>query len=206
MTRAPSRHCWLAPAVHHHLVREGLRTSAGLVVDTGSAREVHHFALLAGYGAEAVCPWLAFETVAAMADCLPAGLTGKDANKRFIKAINKGLFKVMSKMGISTYQSYCGCADFRSDRPERRFRRAIFHRHGHPDRRHRPARSRRRSRAHPSVRIRQRPGAGQRAGSGRRIRLPRARRRAHVDAGYPSPNCNTPRAPTMFRPTRNTPS
>ncbi len=98
--------------VHHHLVREGLRTSTGLVVDTGSAREVHHFALLAGYGAEAVCPWLAFETVAAMNDYLPAGLSGKDASKRFIKAVNKGLLKVMSKMGISTYQSYCGAQIF----------------------------------------------------------------------------------------------
>ncbi|CAG0123939.1 glutamate synthase (NADPH/NADH) large chain [Rhodocyclaceae bacterium] len=98
--------------VHHHLVREGLRTSAGLVVDTGSAREVHHFALLAGYGAEAVCPWLAFETLATMGDYLPAGLSAKDANKRFIKAVNKGLLKVMSKMGISTYQSYCGAQIF----------------------------------------------------------------------------------------------
>ncbi len=99
-------------AVHHHLIREGLRTSAGLVVDTGSAREVHHFALLAGYGAEAVCPWLAFETVATMDSYLPEGLTSKEANKRFIKAINKGLLKVMSKMGISTYQSYCGAQIF----------------------------------------------------------------------------------------------
>ncbi|MDD5240661.1 MAG: glutamate synthase-related protein [Sulfuricella sp.] len=98
--------------VHHHLVREGLRTSAGLVVDTGSARETHHFALLAGYGAEAVCPWLTFETIDAMTDALPAGLSGKDANKRFIKAVNKGLLKVMSKMGISTYQSYCGAQIF----------------------------------------------------------------------------------------------
>jgi len=98
--------------VHHHLVRAGLRTRTGLVVDTGSAREVHHFALLAGYGAEAVCPWLAFETIAAMGDYLPAGLTGKDAGKRFIKAVDKGLLKVMSKMGISTYQSYCGSQIF----------------------------------------------------------------------------------------------
>ncbi len=98
--------------VHHHLIREGMRTSAGLVVDTGSAREVHHFALLAGYGAEAVCPWLAFETVASMGSFLPEGLTGKEASKRFIKAISKGLLKVMSKMGISTYQSYCGAQIF----------------------------------------------------------------------------------------------
>jgi len=96
--------------VHHHLVRNGLRTSAGLVVDTGSAREVHHFALLAGYGAEAVCPWLAFETLADMAPALK--LEAKEAKKRFVKAINKGLLKVMSKMGISTYQSYCGAQIF----------------------------------------------------------------------------------------------
>jgi len=97
-------------AVHHHLVHEGLRTSTGLVVETGSAREVHHFALLAGYGAEAVYPWLAFDSISSFD--LPAGLTAKDGHKRFIKAINKGLLKVMSKMGISTYQSYCGSQIF----------------------------------------------------------------------------------------------
>ncbi|MBU1215584.1 MAG: glutamate synthase large subunit, partial [Gammaproteobacteria bacterium] len=97
-------------AVHHHLVKEGLRTSTGLVVETGSAREVHHFALLAGYGAEAVYPWLAFDTISSFD--LPAGLDAKDAHKRFIKGINKGLLKVMSKMGISTYQSYCGSQIF----------------------------------------------------------------------------------------------
>ncbi len=96
--------------VHHHLVKAGLRTSTGLVVETGSVREVHHFALLAGYGAEAVYPWLAFDSIANME--LPAGLSAKDAQKRFIKAINKGLLKVMSKMGISTYQSYCGSQIF----------------------------------------------------------------------------------------------
>ncbi len=94
-------------AVHHHLVRSGLRTNTGLVVDTGSAREVHHFALLAGYGAEAVCPWLAFETIGSL------GLSDtKIAHKNFVKAIGKGLYKVMSKMGISTYQSYCGAQIF----------------------------------------------------------------------------------------------
>ena len=96
--------------VHLHLVREGLRTSTGLVVDTGSAREVHHFALLAGFGAEAVCPWLAFESIAAMS--ASSGADSTEAKKRFIKAIDKGLMKVMSKMGISTYQSYCGAKIF----------------------------------------------------------------------------------------------
>ncbi len=99
-------------SVHHHLVRAGLRTSAGLVVDTGSAREVHHFALLAGYGAEAVHPWLAFETIANMTELLPGDLSPSEAKKRFIKAVSKGLLKVMSKMGISTYQSYCGAQIF----------------------------------------------------------------------------------------------
>jgi len=97
-------------AVHHHLVKAGLRTSTGLVVETGSAREVHHFALLAGYGAEAVCPWLAFDSIEQFE--LPAGVSAKDGQKRFIKGINKGLLKVMSKMGISTYQSYCGSQIF----------------------------------------------------------------------------------------------
>jgi glutamate synthase (NADPH/NADH) large chain len=94
-------------ATHEHLVKTGLRTSAGLVIDTGSAREVHHFALLAGYGAEAVCPWLAFETIKHM-DVKDS----HEAAKKFVKAIGKGLYKVMSKMGISTYQSYCGAQIF----------------------------------------------------------------------------------------------
>ena len=99
-------------AVHHHLVRTGLRTDAGLVVETGSAREVHHFATLAGYGAEAINPYLAFETLASIRECLPEDLDAKEVQKRYIKAIGKGLFKVMSKMGISTYQSYCGAQIF----------------------------------------------------------------------------------------------
>ncbi len=99
-------------AVHHHLIRKGLRTSVGLVVETGEAREVHHFALLAGYGAEAINPYLAFETLADMADEFPAEVDGYEAVKRYIKAVDKGLLKVMSKMGISTYQSYCGAQIF----------------------------------------------------------------------------------------------
>ncbi len=98
-------------AVHQHLVRKGLRTSTGLVVETGSAREVHHFALLGGYGAAAVHPYLALETLHNMQDYLP-GIDPKEAEKKYIKAISKGLLKVMSKMGISTYQSYCGAQIF----------------------------------------------------------------------------------------------
>jgi glutamate synthase (NADPH/NADH) large chain len=101
-------------AIHQHLVNRGLRTSAGLVVETGSAREVHHFALLGGYGAEAVHPYLALETLLALAEGggLGAGIDGTKAIKNFVKAIGKGLRKVMSKMGISTYMSYTGSQIF----------------------------------------------------------------------------------------------
>jgi glutamate synthase (NADPH/NADH) large chain len=99
-------------AVHHHLIREGLRTSVGLVVESGEPREVHHFACLAGYGAEAINPYLAFETLIAMKDTLPQKLDDKEIVKRYIKSLGKGIMKVMSKMGISTYQSYCGAQIF----------------------------------------------------------------------------------------------
>jgi glutamate synthase (NADPH) large chain len=101
-------------AVHQHLVGKGLRTSTGLVVETGSAREVHHFALLGGYGAEAVHPYLALETLLDLADrgALGPGVDGKKAVKNFVKAIGKGLKKVASKMGISTYMSYTGAQIF----------------------------------------------------------------------------------------------
>jgi len=101
-------------AIHQHLVVKGLRTSAGLVVETGSVREVHHFALLGGYGAEAVHPYLALETLldlAAKGDLGP-DLDGRKAIKNFVKAIGKGLKKVMSKMGTSTYMSYTGAQIF----------------------------------------------------------------------------------------------
>jgi len=101
-------------AVHQHLIRKGLRVETGLVVETGSAREIQHFATLAGFGAEAINPYLAFETLKDMHACgqLPADLAVADIEPRFIKAIGKGLHKVMSKMGISTYQSYCGAQIF----------------------------------------------------------------------------------------------
>ena len=97
-------------AVHQHLVNKGLRTTSGLVVETGSAREVHHFALLGGYGAEAVHPYLALETLLAMHPDDSAAAS--KAVKNFVKAVGKGLRKVMSKMGISTYMSYTGAQIF----------------------------------------------------------------------------------------------
>ncbi|MFM9939331.1 MAG: glutamate synthase large subunit [Hyphomicrobiaceae bacterium] len=99
-------------AVHHHLIKQGLRTSVGLVVETGEAHEVHQFATLAGYGAEAINPYLAFETIEQLLPEMPEKIDLKEAQKRFIKAVDKGLLKVMSKMGISTYQSYCGAQIF----------------------------------------------------------------------------------------------
>ncbi|WP_066268415.1 glutamate synthase-related protein [Hydrogenophaga palleronii] len=99
-------------AIHQHLVREGLRTTAGLVVETGTAREVHHFAVLAGYGAEAVHPYLAMETLEAIHKGLPGELSAEKAIYQYVKAIGKGLSKIMSKMGVSTYMSYCGAQLF----------------------------------------------------------------------------------------------
>ncbi|MBA5777338.1 glutamate synthase large subunit [Stappia sp. F7233] len=101
-------------AVHNYLIRKGLRTSVGLVVETGEAREVHHFCVLAGYGAEAINPYLAFETLLAMHQEMefPAEVDEHEIVHRYIKSIDKGILKVMSKMGISTYQSYCGAQIF----------------------------------------------------------------------------------------------
>ncbi len=99
-------------AVHHHLVRQGLRMQTGLVVETGEAREVHHYCVLAGYGAEAINPYIAFETLEDLRARKHSDLSPADAQKNYIKAVGKGILKVMSKMGISTYQSYCGAQIF----------------------------------------------------------------------------------------------
>jgi glutamate synthase (NADPH) large chain len=99
-------------ATHHHLIRKGLRTKVGLVVESGEPREVHQFCMLAGYGAEAINPYLAFETLEALLPTLDEKVSAYEAVKRYIKAIDKGILKVMSKMGISTYQSYCGAQIF----------------------------------------------------------------------------------------------
>jgi len=101
-------------AVHHHLIRKGLRTSVGLVVESAEPREVHHFCLLAGYGAEAINPYLAFDTLQDMhaRGEMPKEVDAKEVVYRYIKSIGKGILKVMSKMGISTYQSYCGAQIF----------------------------------------------------------------------------------------------
>jgi glutamate synthase (ferredoxin) len=99
--------------VHHHLIRQGTRTQVGFVIESGEPREVHHFALLLGYGAAAVNPYLAFETLQDMIERgLLIGVDIDNAIANYIKAINKGVVKVISKMGISTIQSYCGAQIF----------------------------------------------------------------------------------------------
>jgi glutamate synthase (NADPH/NADH) large chain len=110
--RVPIPSLLATSATHHHLIRKGLRTSVGLVVESGEPREVHQFCTLAGYGAEAINPYLAFETLEDMLPTLDEKITAEEAAKRYIKAIDKGILKVMSKMGISTYQSYCGAQIF----------------------------------------------------------------------------------------------
>jgi glutamate synthase domain-containing protein 2/glutamate synthase domain-containing protein 1/glutamate synthase domain-containing protein 3 len=99
--------------LHHHLVREGARTKATLIVETGDAREVHHYCLLIGYGASAINPYLAFETIDDMIrQGLLTGLDHRKAVNHYTKAVKKGVLKVMSKMGISTLQSYRGAQIF----------------------------------------------------------------------------------------------
>src|SRR5256885_2063945 len=101
-------------AVHHHLVREGTRLQAGIVVESGEPRSVHSIAVLIGYGAAAVNPYLMLETLAELVELgwLPPGMTGEQAQRRAAKGIAKGLLKTMSKMGISTMPSYCGAQIF----------------------------------------------------------------------------------------------
>ncbi|HEY3057679.1 MAG TPA: glutamate synthase large subunit [Chloroflexota bacterium] len=112
---APIPSLLLTSAVHHHLIREKTRTQVGLVVETGDAREVHHMALLIGYGAGAINPYLAFES---LEDLIAQGLYGlenadpRKAIKKYVKAAGKGVLKVMSKMGISTVASYTGAQVF----------------------------------------------------------------------------------------------
>ena len=100
--------------VHHHLIRQGTRTKVSIVLETGEAREMHHFAVLIGFGANAINPYLAFETIEheLAKGNYAHGLDLEHARKNYIKSIRKGLFKIISKMGISTIQSYCGAQIF----------------------------------------------------------------------------------------------
>ena len=101
-------------AVHHHLVRRGTRLRSGLVIESGEPRDIHHMATLIGYGAAAINPYLMFESLDELADrtLLPGELNREEAEQRIVRAIGKGLMKTLSKMGISTIQSYCGAQIF----------------------------------------------------------------------------------------------
>jgi len=127
LERAPIPSLLATAGVHHHLIREGTRTKVGLVIESGDAREVHHCALLLGYGAGAVNPYLAFETLDDLIrQGIVPGLDHKKAVKNYIKALNKGILKVISKMGISTIQSYCGAQIFEAVGLSREFVEQYF--------------------------------------------------------------------------------
>jgi hypothetical protein len=132
---------------------------------------VHHFGVLAGYGAEAVHPYLAMETLAAIHKDLPGDLSAEKAIYNYVKAIGKGLSKIMSKMGVSTYMSYCGAQLFEAIGLNSDTIEQVLHRHRQPCRGHRRVRDRRRSDPHAPRCLQRRPGAGQHAGRRRRVRL-----------------------------------
>ena len=127
-TSAPIPSLLLTAAVHNHLVREKERTRVGLVIESGDAREVHHFALLIGYGAAAVNPYLALESVAEMVrDGLLGEASEREAFRKYLKAASKGVLKVMSKMGISTVASYTGAQVFEAIGLDRGLADRYFH-------------------------------------------------------------------------------
>ena len=127
-TSAPIPSLLLTAAVHNHLVRNKERAKVGLVIESGDALEVHHFALLIGYGAAAVNPYLALESVAEMVrDGLLGELSEREAFRRYLKAASKGVLKVMSKMGISTVASYTGAQVFEAIGLDRGLADRYFH-------------------------------------------------------------------------------
>ncbi len=159
--------------MHHHLVRERTRTQVGLVVESGDAREVHHMAMLIGFGAAAINPYMAFESISDMIDArgVLAGIDREKALHNYVKAAGKGVLKVMSKMGISTLASYTGAQLFQAIGISQSVLDEYFTGLQLPGRRHRPRRHRRRCR-HPAP-------AGL-PGPARRARAPRARGRRGV--------------------------
>ena len=157
---APIPSLLLTSAVHHHLIREKTRTQVGLVVECGDAREVHHMALLLGFGAAAINPYLAFETIEDLIDQgVITGITKHKAVRNFVKACTKGVLKIMSKMGISTVASYTGAQVFEAIGLGPGPRRRVLHRHHQPHRRRRPRRARRGGGRPPPLRL-PRPARG----------------------------------------------
>ena len=151
---APIPALLLVSAVHHHLIEEKTRTRVGLVVETGEAREVHHMALLLSYGAAAINPYLALDTVNELVRQGDLGpITPRHAVRNYTKACAKGVLKVMSKMGISTSRVLHRRAGVRGDRPRPRRGRGLLRRHGQPGVGHRAGRDRRRSAHAPPPRM-----------------------------------------------------
>ena len=193
--------------LHHYLIREGLRTRVSLVLETGEAREVHHFALLIGYGCSAINPYLAFETIDDMIrEGLLLKIDHKTACKNFVKAAAKGVIKVMSKMGISTIQSYRGAQVFealglRQDVIDHYFTWTAV-----PRRRHRPRRDRPGGARCATTRLPRAPG--QRPRAARRAASTSGATTASTTSSTPSRStgCRRPCARAASRCSRNTPS
>ena len=169
--------------VHHHLIREGLRTSVGLVVETGEAREVHDFCLLAGYGAEAINPYLAFDTLSNLLSELPAGTDRGGGAQALHQGGLQGHPQGHVEDGHLDLPVLLRRADLRCDRPVEGVRRHVLHRHPDAGRGRRPAGDRRGDGAPAPAGLRRRAGAEERARRRRRDPVPAARRGAHVDAG-----------------------
>ena len=190
-------------AVHEHLVQKGLAHEHGprrrdrLGARSASLRAARG---LRRRGDPSVSR--ARDARRARRDTCPAS-TPEESQKRFIKAICKGLYKVMSKMGISTYQSYCGAQIFEAVGLQQGVRRQVLHRHREQRRGHRPVRGRRGSGAAARARVRRRSAARRHARRGRRVHVPRARRRAHVDAGVDREAAARDARRTATRRTRN---
>jgi hypothetical protein len=168
-------------AIHQHLVREGLRTTAGLVVETGTAREVHHFAVLAGYGAEAVHPYLAMETLVDIFS-REAAHHCRQGHLSLCQGHRQGPVQDHVQDGRVHLYVLLRRPAVRGRGPEQRDRGQVLHRHGQPCGRHRRVRDRRGNHPQPRGRLQRRPGAGNHAGCRRRVRLARPWRRAYVDA------------------------
>ena len=194
-------------AVHHHLVREGTRLQIGLVVETGEAREIHHLACLIGYGASAVNPYLMFESLYALHrdGRLPEGMTPDEAEQRVIKAIGKGLLKILSKMGISTIRSYTGAQIFEAVGLEKAARRPPLHRHAVAGRRRRAERARA-TRRSTATRAPTRPPSSELLPAGRHLRLAPRRRVPRLEPGDDrDAPAGRPRRATAPRPTSASP-
>ena len=183
--QAPMPSLLATSAVHHHLIREGTRTKAGLVVESGEAREVMHFALLIGYGAGAINPYLAFETMADMVrqNLFSGEVTVEKAYKNYVKSINKALLKIIAKMGISTIQSYRGAQIFEAIGLNTATCGAVLHRNTLPCRRHWDRDSRSRMSVTPPQGVSRRADQQSVAGCGWAISMAARRRVSPLQSG-----------------------